>query len=224
MTEASVASLVHAVRAGNREAFEPLYRIHVGAVQLAVRDHLRDPDRVADAVQETFARALASLDKLRDPERFRPWLLSIARHTAVDFRRNLSRITEDELDEVDVATPDNNDPAELAALRDVAAVVNGLVVGLSQRDAVALNLVTLGFEVADVAAALGIKHGAAKVVLHRARRRLRAALVLQLLSGGADTRCRELATIVEREGTTAAARHAESCSVCEESVRRALYG
>ncbi len=133
-------------------------------MQLAVRDQLRDPERIADAVQETFARALASLDKLRDPERFRPWLLSIARHTAVDFRRNQNRVVLDELTDLDVATPSGSDPAELAALRDVAGLVRGLVLGLSQRDAVALNLVTLGFEVADVAAALEIKHGAAKVV------------------------------------------------------------
>lgn len=224
MTDTDVGSLVHAVRAGNREAFEPLYRENVRAVQLAVRDQLRDPERIADAVQETFARALASLDKLRDPERFRPWLLSIARHTAVDFRRHQNRVVLDELTDVDIPTPDGSDPAELAALRDTASLVRGLVIGLSQRDAVALSLVTLGFDVADVAAALHIKHGAAKVVLHRARRRLRAALVLQLLSSGAATRCPELAVIVTRAGTPAAARHAETCPLCEEAARRAVYG
>jgi RNA polymerase sigma factor (sigma-70 family) len=223
VTDTDVVSLVLAVRAGDREAFAPLYRENVRAVQLAVRDQLRDPERVADAVQETFARALASLDKLRDPERFRSWLLSIARHTAVDFRRHQNRVAVDELTEVDVATADGSDPAELAALHDIAGLVNGLVIGLSQRDAVALSLVTLGFEVADVAATLGIKHGAAKVVLHRARRRLRAALVLRLLSTGTTTRCPELVALVNRAGTSTAARHAETCPACAESARRALY-
>ncbi|HEY8455495.1 MAG TPA: RNA polymerase sigma factor [Actinopolymorphaceae bacterium] len=224
MTGTDVASLVEAVRGGDREAFAPLYREHVGAVHLAVRDHLHDPERIADAVQETFARALASLHKLRDPGRFRPWLLAIARHTAVDIRRNQNRISLDELDETDLTTQDADDPAELAALRDLAGVVNGLVIGLSQRDAIALSLVTLGFDVADIAAALQVKKGAAKVVLHRARRRLRAALVLQLLSSGAATRCPDLASIVERGGTAAGARHAESCTFCEETVRHAIHG
>jgi RNA polymerase sigma-70 factor (ECF subfamily) len=179
VTDTDVASLVQAVRAGDREAFAPLYREHVRAVQLAVRDQVRDPERMADAVQETFARALASLDKLRDPERFRPWLLSIARHTAVDFRRHHNRFLVDELTDLDIATPSASDPAELAALRDMAGVVSGLVIGLSRRDAVALSLVTLGFEIADIAAALQIKP---------------------------------------------AARHAETCPICEESARRAIYG
>lgn len=224
VTRTNVASLVLAVRSGDRQAFEPLYRENLGAVYSAVRDQLRDPERIADAVQETFARALASLDKLRDPDRFRPWLLAIARHTAVDFRRSQNRVVLDELTDTDLATPDGHDPAELAALRDTAALVSGLVVGLSQRDAVALSLVTLGFEVADIATALRITHGAAKVMLHRARRRLRAALVLQLLAGGTTARCAELVAIVNEDGTQAGARHAETCSRCEDLARRAVYG
>lgn len=224
VTDTDVASLVEAVRSGDGEAFTPLYRENVRAVHLAVRDQLRDPERIADAVQETFARALASLDKLRDPERFRPWLLAIARHTAVDIRRHQNRVGLEELNDDDVVTSDTSDPAELAALRDIAALVNGLVIGLSSRDALALSLVTLGFDVADVAAALRVKHGAAKVVLHRARRRLRAALVLRLLAAGAAVRCPELGPIVNQGGTTAGARHAERCPLCEETARRAIYG
>jgi RNA polymerase sigma-70 factor (ECF subfamily) len=224
VTRADVASLVLAVRSGDRQAFEPLYRENLGAVYSAVRDQLRDPDRVADAVQETFARALASLDKLRDPDRFRPWLLAIARHTAVDFRRGQSRVALDELTDKDLATPDGHDPAELAALRDTAALISGLVVSLSQRDAIALSLVTLGFEVADIATALRVTHGAAKVMLHRARRRLRAALVLQLLAGGTTAHCAELVRILDHEGAQVAARHAETCPACETLARRAVYG
>jgi RNA polymerase sigma-70 factor (ECF subfamily) len=224
VTRSDVAALVLAVRSGDRQAFEPLYRENLGAVYLAVRDQLRDPDRVADAVQETFARALASLDKLRDPDRFRPWLLAIARHTAVDFRRGQNRVTLDELAEHDLATPDGSDPAEVAALRDTAALISGLVVGLSQRDALALSLATLGFEVADIATALRVTHGAAKVMLHRARRRLRAALVLRLLAGGATARCADLTRILDRDGPQAAARHAEACPTCENLARRAVYG
>jgi RNA polymerase sigma factor (sigma-70 family) len=221
---ADVAALVDAVRSGDRDAFVPLYLDNVAAVRLAVRDQLRDPDRVADAVQETFTRALAALDRLREPERFRPWLLSIARHTAVDFRRAQTRVVLEELIETDVTTPLADDPAELASLRDTAALVSGLVIGLSRRDAVALSLVTLGFGVGDVATTLRITYGAAKVVLHRARRRLRAALVLQLLSGGSDDRCPQLVSTVEREGAPAGYRHAETCPMCEESARRAVYG
>lgn len=219
----STAELVEAVRGGDRDAFAKLYRDFVGVVQLAVRDQLRDADQVADAVQETFARALQSLDKLRDPERFKAWLLAIARHTAVDTRRDRSRFV---LTEPEDTEPVNGseDPAELTALRDIATMVDGLVGGLSRRDAIALRLVTLGFDVADVAKALGVRHGAAKVVLHRARRRLRAALVLQLLSNGSVTTCTELPDILDTQGIAAAGRHAETCDTCSTSARKAIYG
>lgn len=218
----STADLVEAIKAGDREAFAVLYRQHVGVVHLAVRDQLRDPERVADTVQETFARALASLDRLRDPERFRPWLLSIARHTAIDARRDQTRFVLDDPEEQ--PTGERDDPAELAALRDIAGLVDGVVGGLSRRDAVALRLITLGFDIAGVAAVLDVKHGAAKVALHRARRRLRAALVLQLLASGAATSCAELPKILDTEGLVCAGRHAETCRECEDSARRAVYG
>ena len=38
-------------------------------------------------MQEAFARALQRLDTLQQPDRFRSWLLSIARNVAIDLRR-----------------------------------------------------------------------------------------------------------------------------------------
>jgi RNA polymerase sigma-70 factor (ECF subfamily) len=219
----STAELVEAVRQGDRDAFAVLYRQFVGVVQLAVRDQLRDVDQVADAVQETFARALQSLHKLRDPDKFKAWLLAIARHTAVDTLRDRSRLVLSEPEDTEPANG-SQDPAELTALRDIATMVEGLVGGLSRRDAIALRLVTLGFDVADVAKALGVRHGAAKVVLHRARRRLRSALVLQLLSNGTATACVELPEVLDQQGIAAAGRHAETCETCSTSARKAIYG
>lgn len=222
-------ALVDAVREGDREAFARLYRMYANLVQFAVRDQIRDPDHIADAVQETFARALASIGKLRESERFRPWLLAIARHTAIDIRRDRSRLvlSEPEANEaVDAINVANGaeDLSEVAAIRETAGMVNGLVGGLSKRDAIALRLVTLGFDVADVASALGVRHGAAKVVLHRARRRLRAQLVLQLLASGVASTCAELPGVLESKGLGAAGRHAETCELCSGSARRAIYG
>src|SRR3954471_7984221 len=86
------AELVARIREGDADAFSELYRLHSHAVGTAVRDNVHDADGVADVVQETFTRALARLDSLRQPDRFRPWLLSIARHAAVDHRRHATRV------------------------------------------------------------------------------------------------------------------------------------
>ena len=79
--DASDAELVDAVRTGDLPAFEVLYKRHLAGVRAAVRDQIRDAHDAAEVVQETFARALGALAGLQSAERFRPWLLSIARHT-----------------------------------------------------------------------------------------------------------------------------------------------
>jgi RNA polymerase sigma-70 factor (ECF subfamily) len=168
------------VRAGDTAAFAELYRTHAGAVAVAVRDNVRGPDSVADVVQEAFVRALERLDTLREPDRFRPWVLAIARNAAVDERRHTRRVSTDLDDAVGELASADVGPEDLAELRDVVQTVRGCVAGLSRRDATAVALVSeLGFTPAEVGAALGISPGAAKVVVHRARRRLQAALELE---------------------------------------------
>lgn len=208
-------ALVDAVRAGDAEAFSALYRAHVGAVRAAVRDNVHDPEGVADVVQDTFARALERLPSLRDPDRFRPWLLSIARHAAIDQRRGRQRSKiDDDADtgEMQSAEPD---PGELAELSELAELVNGCVGGLSTRDATAISLVTrFGFAPADVAVALDISIGAAKVVVHRARRRLRDALTLELNVRSNALACATLARLCDDNDLLNAARHVRACDVC----------
>lgn len=180
----SDAALVEAARAGDRQAFGELYDRHRAVVHLAVGDNVRDPDQRADVVQEAFTRALARLDSLTDPERFRPWLLQIARHAAIDARRRRTTTEPDHLD--DLATPvRSRDPGPdlLAEVADLAARLESGMARMSPRDATALALaVHFGFGPADIAAALGITVGNAKVVLHRARRRLRAAAGIDALA------------------------------------------
>ena len=64
----------------DHEAFSALFEEHVGSVRAVVRKNVRDPDDLADCVQEVWLRALQDLPKLREPDRFRAWLLQIARH------------------------------------------------------------------------------------------------------------------------------------------------
>lgn len=47
-----------------------------------------DTEVTKDATQETFIKAFASIDKLRDKDKFIPWLKKIAVNTTKDFLRN----------------------------------------------------------------------------------------------------------------------------------------
>lgn len=171
-------ALVRRAQSGDGRAFESLYRSHVALVRHVARDNVKDPAALDDLVQEVFTRAFVHLPRLREPERFRPWLLSICRRAAIDQRRlrQSSRSVLDPDAGVDTAS-DAAGPAASAEIRAELASVHDAVARLPRRDALALNLVGhLGFGPAEVAAALGVSTGAAKVVVHRARQRLRAVL------------------------------------------------
>lgn len=209
------ARLVARVRDGDQEAFGQLYAAHVRAVNAAVFDRVRDAETRADVVQDAFVRAMTRLDHLRDPASFRPWLLAIARNTAIDHLRAARGQDADDDDEALEAVPDPvAGPEDLAELSELAAQVRDGLVRLSRRDATALSLaVQLGLSTQDLAAALGVTPGAAKVALHRARNRLRQALRLQVLVRSCPGACEQLRELYDAGELAAAVRHTERCEV-----------
>jgi RNA polymerase sigma-70 factor (ECF subfamily) len=213
------AKLVELVRAGHPSAFAALYRAHAPAVYRVARERVPIAEAATDVVQEAFARALANLDKLREPERFRPWILSIARHAAIDDRRSRSRVTPLGDDSAGALPSDDRGPDELAELAELAELLDVCVGDLSPRDATAVYLVThLGLSPAEVGAALGIGPGAAKVVVHRARRRLRDALALRLMVRHRAAPCVRFSELHDRGQVVQAARHLRQCPICEQAV------
>jgi RNA polymerase sigma factor (sigma-70 family) len=126
-----------------------------------------------------FAKAYVKLPTLREPCQFRPWVLQIARNAGIDDLRSRRAVNHRPLDDVDPADRAGG-PECLSEVRALAAALTRGLIELSARDAAAVSMsVNLGFGPAEIAAALGINEGNAKVVLHRARRRLRSALERQ---------------------------------------------
>lgn len=219
--------LVELTLAGDATAFAALYRANVRAVSRVVHDNVANREVAAELVQEVFARALERLASLREPDRFRPWLLTIARHAVVDQHRHRGRNPVESLEDA-VGEPAQRGPSteEVAELTELAELVAGCVAGLSRRDATAIALVThLGFSPADVAAALGVTPGAAKVIVHRARQRLRDALALELMVRRHGPSCPEFSGM-DPDDVVALARHLRSCPACTDQViaEIALYG
>jgi RNA polymerase sigma-70 factor (ECF subfamily) len=218
------AELVELVRAGHPSAFATLYRAHAPAVYRVARERVPVVEAATDVVQETFARALASLDKLREPDRFRPWILSIARHAAIDDRRSRSRLTPLGDESAGALPSDDRGPEEVAELAELAELLEVCVGDLSPRDATAVYLVThLGLSPAEVGAALGISPGAAKVVVHRARRRLRDALALRLMVRHRGTSCARFSELHDGGQIVQAARHLRECPICDRAVATEVH-
>jgi len=180
-------TLVRAALTGSSDAFAQLYQRHATAVRRALSDNVHDPERQRDLVQETFTRALTKLHLLNDPQQFRPWVFQIARNAAIDDLRARTKVTIDVLEEESHPVSEDEGPDVTVQVRELADAIRTGMAALSPRDASAVSMVVhLGFGPEEVAAALDISYGNAKVVLHRARARLRTAMVQQeLLNAGA---------------------------------------
>jgi RNA polymerase sigma-70 factor (ECF subfamily) len=201
------------VRDGEPGAALELYRSNVAAVRTAVAARLRCPDLVEEVTQEAFTRAFERLDDLRRPERFRPWLLAIARNQATDrwrLERRQRGVDPDELCALAEPVPG----ADGDGIRHVLAELVGRGLGrLSARDAAALTLVTqLDLGPTEIGLALGLSPGAAKVAVHRARRRLQTTLAADVLAGDAGLACADHpgAGALPRD----VERHLSGCTAC----------
>jgi RNA polymerase sigma-70 factor (ECF subfamily) len=129
------------------------------------RKRLADPDLAAEAVQESFLKALAHGGQLLDEERAVAWFYRILRNVIVDLRRRRNP----------AALPDGDEPAAREADTAIACrCVAALIEELPAAAANALRRVDLeGASIVDAAAAEGITPGALKVRRHRAREQLR---------------------------------------------------
>ncbi len=132
-----------------------------------------------DVVAETFAVAWRRRDDMpRDDDEVRPWLFSIARLCLADVARSsrrAGRLGERLADALaDVPVPDASVLHEAGVAR---RSVREALDRLSPEDRELVTLVAWeGLTPAQAATALGIAAGTARVRLHRARTRLRAAL------------------------------------------------
>jgi RNA polymerase sigma-70 factor (ECF subfamily) len=172
--------LVHRAQKGDRAALELLVRRHQRALFALCLRYVGSADEAADLVQRSFVRVMAKLGELRDPSVFRGWLLRIGAHLALNHIRDHARFVSDE-DQPERAAHLDQPEATLAIDRleaaEAAAALRAAIGELptKQRMTVELRLYEdLPFR--DIAEALGISEGAAKVNFHYAVRRLRGLL------------------------------------------------
>ncbi|MGV3621324.1 MAG: RNA polymerase sigma factor [Archangium sp.] len=175
-------ALVRRAQAGESAAFRALFERHVVAVRRFLRDLLRNTDAADDATQESFARAHAQLVKLTDHDRFKPWMLGIARNVAYESRRVRQH---DVLDDDDDATPaaviPSPDPEAVLLDAELEKHFTQALGHLSEnRRAALLMRLDHGLAYEEIAAAFGWSIPTVKNEIHRARLKLRAHLLPHL--------------------------------------------
>ena len=71
--------------------FTELYRRNVSRVFYYLYSRVHNVADTEDLTSQTFVTALENLSKLRDPDKFTPWIFTIARNKALDFFRKTTR-------------------------------------------------------------------------------------------------------------------------------------
>lgn len=223
------AELARAAAAGDRRAFAEIYDRYADRLHDFCIGMLRDRDSAADCVQDTFCTAATILGDLRELDKLRPWLYSIARHQALKSLR--SRRRERLSEELPDAASHDAGPNTLATRLELSNLIAEAAGGLSDRDRTVLDLTYRhGLDGPELATALGVSQSNANTLVYRLRDTVERSLGALLVSRRARTdpaRCRPLAEILQGwDGRFTMlmrkriVRHIESCQTCEHERRR----
>lgn len=131
-----------------------------------------DADMAQDAVQAAWPVAWRKLGTLRDPDRLRPWLMSVAANQARQLVRRQRRHAVVEIAAAATASG-RADPAADAALMDLAVALRRL--SPEDRALLALRHVA-GFDATEIGRALAMSPSGVRSRLARLMARLRSEL------------------------------------------------
>lgn len=174
-----LTELVAAARNGDNQAFEELVRVTYADTYTLAYRLTGDEEDARDVVQESYLRAFRGLKRFRGDAQFTTWLYRITANCASTHLGRRARHRHDELiDDAPLADLDpNHDPQ---ARTEGNATRERLTIALRELPP-RLRAVVVLRDVYDlsheaIAAELGISESAAKVRLHRARKKLREHL------------------------------------------------
>ncbi len=225
MDERTNAAIVSAAQAGDERALDDLVAQYLPLVYNLVGRALDGHSDVDDVVQETMLRALHGIDALRDPTRFRSWLVTIAMRQINDRWRARQHgpgplpqeLPDPGADFVDLTVTRLGLSGERREVAEATAWLDD-----ADRRLLALWWLETAGELsrADLTAALRVSPAHAAVRIQRMKNQLTASRgVVRALAH--RPRCPELAEIVERwDGRPDSlwrkriARHSRNCETC----------
>lgn len=167
------------------DALEAFYREHIEAVQRFIARRVEGPEDAADLTAEVFLAAIhASANYRGDAAAPRAWLYGIARRVVAGHHRSTTRAlrAQRRIDARELLDDDAVDRivARIDSQRAARAVYSSLAT-LPERQRAVVELVAVDeLSLTEAAAALGISAVNARVLYHRARRRLADSLTRPL--------------------------------------------
>ncbi|MGI8663382.1 MAG: RNA polymerase sigma factor [Acidimicrobiales bacterium] len=177
--DVELEALVDAARDGDQQAFEQLVRATYADTYTLAHRLTGDEEDARDVVQESYLRAFKGLRRFRGDAQFTTWLYRITANCASTHLGRRAKHRHDELfDDAPVVDASSaRDPQARAEASATRLRLDAALRSLPPR----LRAVVVLRDVYDlpheaIAAELGISESAAKVRLHRARKKLREQL------------------------------------------------
>ncbi len=178
--------LIQQARSGDDAAFNQVVTAYRKRIFGTVARLIGRPEDVEDVAQEVFLRLYYSLDQLRTPEVFEPWLYRLTVNASYDYlrkqrRRNESRmadLSEQQVIMADAAAGGRTNDEEQRR-KQVKEFVHSLLEAVSSEDRILLMLKEVeGLSIKELEKVYGVKENALKVRLFRARQRVLKAFEL----------------------------------------------
>ncbi|MEJ7607392.1 MAG: sigma-70 family RNA polymerase sigma factor [Bryobacteraceae bacterium] len=172
--------LIERARSGDDAAFNQVVTSYRKRILGTIARLIGRPEDVEDVGQDVFLRLYFSLDQLRTPEVFEPWLYRLTVNAAYDYlrrqrRRNESRmsdLSEEQVMLADALAGGRADQDEQHKRR-IRETVNVLLSGVSEEDRILLLLKEVeGLSLKELEKIYNVKENALKVRLFRARQRV----------------------------------------------------
>jgi RNA polymerase sigma-70 factor (ECF subfamily) len=172
--------LIERARGGDTAAFNEMVLAYRRRILGTISRLIGRPEDVEDVAQEVFVRLYYSLDQLRTPEVFEPWLYRLTVNASYDYlrrsiRRGESRMAD--LSEQQVMMADSlaggRQDAEDRQRGEVREFVDALFRHVSEEDRLLLTLKEVeGLSLKELEKIYSVNENALKVRLFRARQRV----------------------------------------------------
>jgi len=165
--------MVKAALGGDEDAFENVIRTYSRKVYIIAYGILQDQSEAEEIVQDSFLKAHQQRDKLREPEKFPAWLMTVARNGARDrIRRRRPQAPPETFDTlIDHGTAT---PGSAMEQQEHQAHLRRALSTLPEEHRTALTLRYLeGLDYRAIETEMGLSNGALRGILGRALGTLR---------------------------------------------------
>ena len=180
MTRDEERKLIRKAKRGDDEAMTAIIRAHQDSLYAFMLRMSGRPDVAEDVVQEAFVRVLKNIDRFDPKYRFSTWLFTIAKRLFMNWSQKLKPSFDSDL----VGTwhgpqrrPERS-TFESESQHTIQDILNLalLALGETQREIVLL-FHQQEWSIAEISSYMKMPEGTVKSHLHRARRRMKAAIL-----------------------------------------------